>query len=97
MSLGKINLTAYLNGVKSLNGSMTSLQNLEGNLNFVNKESINVPSDSIKTQIKTVTSSISKQTVVPDEEYDYLSRVVIESIPYKKFFNEAGGITIKIG
>lgn len=97
MSLKKINLTGYLNDTKSLSGSITSLQNLKGDLSSVNKESISVPSDSIKAQIKTVTSSISKQVIIPDKEYNYLSRVIVESISYKKFFNEAGGITIKIG
>lgn len=97
MSLNKINLTGYLNDSKSLSGSITSLQNLEGSLSSINKELINIPSDSIRTQIKTVTSSISKQTIIPDEGYNYLSRVIVEGIPYKKIFNEAGGITIKIG
>ena len=97
MSLNKINLTGYLNDAKSLNGSITRLQSLEGNLGLVNKELISVPSDSIKTQIKTITSSILKQTVTPDKEYNYLSRVIVEGIPYQKTFNEAGGITIKIG
>jgi len=97
MSLNKINLTGYLNDSKSLSGSITSLQNLEGSLSSINKELINIPSNSIKTQIKTITSSILKQTVTPDKEYNYLSRVIVEGIPYQKTFNEAGGITIKIG
>lgn len=51
----------------------------------------------IKSQEKTVTSSISEQVVYPDEGYDYLSRVTVKSIPYEETTDSSGGITVGIG
>lgn len=48
-------------------------------------------------QSKTVTPGTSKQTVLPDEGYNYLSEVVVEPIPYAESANSAGGITVTIG
>lgn len=51
----------------------------------------------IKSQEKTVTSSISEQVVYPDEGYDYLSRVTVKSIPYEETTDSSGGTTVDIG
>lgn len=48
-------------------------------------------------QSKTVTPSTSRQTILPDEGYNYLSQVVVEAIPYTESENSAGGITVTIG
>lgn len=50
-----------------------------------------------KPQSKTVTPSKTAQTILPDEEYNYLSQVVVEAIPYSKTPNSAGGTTVTIG
>lgn len=50
-----------------------------------------------KPQAKTVTPSAEKQTILPDEEYNYLSQVTVEAISYVETENSAGGITVTIG
>lgn len=54
------------------------------------------PSSSVTAQAKTVTSSTAKQTVLPDTNYDYLSQVVVNAIPYVEAANSAGGTTVTI-
>lgn len=46
---------------------------------------------------KTVTSSASAQTVLPDNGYDYLAQVTINAMPYVETDNAQGGKTITIG
>lgn len=50
-------------------------------------------------QSKTVTPSISAQTITPDVDdgYNYLSQVTVNAIPYTESENSAGGITVTIG
>lgn len=50
-----------------------------------------------KPQAKTVTPSANEQVVLPDEDYNYLSQVTVEKIPYVENENSAGGITVTIG
>lgn len=50
-----------------------------------------------KPQAKTVVPSASKQVILPDEEYNYLSQVTVEAIPYVESENSAGGTTVTIG
>lgn len=50
-----------------------------------------------KPQAKTVTPSTVKQTIVPDDGYNYLSQVTVNAIPYQESDNSAGGITVTIG
>ena len=54
-------------------------------------------STSVTAQAKAVTPSVSPQTVLPDEGYDYLSQVNVAAIPYVESDNSAGGITVTIG
>ncbi len=50
-----------------------------------------------KVQSKTVTPTTSAQTVTPDTDYDYLSQVTVNAIPYTETLNSAGGYTATIG
>ena len=50
-----------------------------------------------RPQSKTVTPSTSEQTILPDDEYNYLSEVVVKAIPYVESDNSAGGVTVTIG
>ena len=53
--------------------------------------------DSVTAQAKTVTPTMSQQTIVPDTGYDYLSQVTVGAIPYAETDNSAGGKTVTIG
>lgn len=50
-----------------------------------------------KPQAKVVTPSKSQQVVLPDEDYNYLSQVTVNAIPYVESENSAGGTTVTIG
>jgi len=53
--------------------------------------------EAIRAQSKTITSSASAQTVLPDSGYDYLSQVTVNAMPYTEALNAAGGYTATIG
>lgn len=56
----------------------------------------NYSGESVTAQSKTVTPTTSQQTVLPDVDYDYLSQVVVNAIPYTETPN-AYGTTVTIG
>ena len=52
--------------------------------------------EAITAQSKTATPTSSQQTILPDTNYDYLSQVTVEAIPYVETAN-AYGTTVTIG
>lgn len=54
--------------------------------------------EDVKAQQKTVTPTISAQTVTPDttQGFNYLSQVTVSAIPYVESENSAGGKTVTI-
>lgn len=53
--------------------------------------------EAVSVQSKTATPSTSQQVILPDQNYDYLSQVTINAIPYTETLNSAGGYTAEIG
>ena len=53
--------------------------------------------ETVTAQTKSVTPTMSAQTVLPDEGYDYLSQVEVAAIPVTYSDNSAGGQTCTIG
>ena len=53
--------------------------------------------ESVTAQSKTATPSTSQQVILPDANYDYLSQVTVNAIPYTETLNAAGGYTAEIG
>lgn len=53
--------------------------------------------EAARVQTKSVTPTMSAQTVLPDEGYDYLSQVEVAAIPVNYSDNAAGGQTCTIG
>jgi len=53
--------------------------------------------DTVNAQTKSVIPSMSAQSVLPDEGYDYLSQVDVAAIPVTYADNSAGGQTVTIG
>lgn len=92
-----VHLTGYLDNAQSLNGILSYPENLEGSLSSVSGELVDMSSATLNVQAKTVTPSSSQQTILPDDEYNYLSRVIVNAIPYTETPNTMGGITVRIG
>ena len=53
-------------------------------------------SEDVSAQSKTITPTITSQTVTPDTGYNYLTQVTVEAIPYTETDNAAGGKTVTI-
>ena len=53
--------------------------------------------ETVTAQTKSVTPTMSVQTVLPDEGFDYLSQVEVAAIPVTYSDNTAGGQTCTIG
>ena len=53
--------------------------------------------ETVTAQTKSVTPTMSVQTVLPDEGFDYLSQVEVAAIPVTYSDNSAGGQTCTIG
>lgn len=54
------------------------------------------PAEDVTAQSKTATPYTTAQTILPDDEYDYLSQVTVEAIAYTETEN-AYGTTVTIG
>ena len=53
--------------------------------------------ESVTAQTKNATPTFTSQTILPDNDFDYLSQVTIAPIPVTRTDNSAGGVTVTIG
>ena len=51
----------------------------------------------VNVQTKSATPTLTAQTILPDQGYDYLSQVNLAAIPIVYTDNSAGGVTVTIG
>lgn len=52
--------------------------------------------EGLKAQAKTATPTTAQQTILPDTDYNAISQMTINAIPYVETDNEQGGITVAI-
>lgn len=71
--------------------------NIRGGVTILGVTGTMSTTEGAKPQSKTVTPSVSAQTILPDDGYNYLSQVIVAAIPYVESDNSAGGITVTIG
>ena len=57
----------------------------------------NYSGEGVTAQAKVATPSSSQQVILPDTDYDYLSQVTVNAIPYTETLNAQGGYTVTIG
>ena len=70
--------------------------NIRDGVNILGVEGTMSGTEGAKPQSKEATPSTAKQTILPDEGYNYLSQVVVNPIPYVESDNAAGGTTVTI-
>lgn len=71
-------------------------QNIRQGITILGVEGTMSSTEGLKPQQKTVTPKTTQQVVVPDENYNALSQVTVEAIPYEETANSAGGMTATI-
>lgn len=71
-------------------------QNIRQGITILGVEGTMSSTEGLKPQQKTVTPKTAQQVVVPDENYNALSQVTVNAIPYEETANSAGGMTATI-
>lgn len=71
--------------------------NIRSGVSILGVEGTLSTTEGVKAQAKTVTPTRAEQTILPDEDYNYLSQVTVKAIPYTESDNSAGGTTVTIG
>lgn len=80
--------------------SLTNLiaENIRENVTILGIEGTMSGSEDVHAQAKVVTPTGSQQVIVPDSpDYNYLSQVTVNAIPYTETDNAQGGVTVTIG
>lgn len=73
-------------------------ENIREGVTILGVEGTMSGSEDVHAQAKTVTPTGATQTIVPDSpDYNYLSQVTVNPIPYVETDNAQGGVTVTIG
>lgn len=73
-------------------------ENIREGVTILGVEGTMSGSEDVHAQAKTVTPTGATQTIVPDSpDYNYLSQVTVNPIPYTETDNAQGGVTVTIG
>lgn len=84
-------------GISSVETAKLLPENIKSGVSILGITGTLEPASGVTAQTKTATPSWSQQTVLPDQGYDYLSQVTVNSIPIDYTENSAGGYTVTIG
>lgn len=71
--------------------------NIRSGITILGVEGTMGDADEVRYQNKSVVPTTTRQTVLPDDGYHYLSQVTVDAIPYVESDNSAGGVTVTIG
>lgn len=71
--------------------------NIRNGITILGVEGTMSGSEDVNAQAKTVTPAKTSQVVTPDSNYNYLSQVTVNAVPYTETDNAAGGKTVTIG
>lgn len=71
--------------------------NIRSGVTVLGIEGTMTGTEDVHAQSKTATPTTEAQTILPDENYNYLSQVTVNAIPYQESPNSAGGTTVTIG
>lgn len=71
--------------------------NIRENVTILGVKGTMSGTEGAKPQAKVVTPTKAQQVILPDENYNYLSQVTVNAIPYVESENSAGGTTVTIG
>lgn len=84
-------------GIDSTEKAKLVPTNIRSGVTVLGVEGTMTGTEDVHAQAKTVTPTTEAQTILPDENYNYLSQVTVNAIPYQESPNSAGGTTVTIG
>lgn len=84
-------------GIDSTEKAKLVPTNIRSGVTVLGVEGTMTGTEDVHAQAKTTTPTTEAQTILPDENYNYLSQVTVNAIPYQESPNSAGGTTVTIG
>lgn len=84
-------------GIDSTEQAKLIPTNIRSGVTVLGVEGTMTGTEDVHAQAKTATPTTEAQTILPDENYNYLSQVNVSAIPYQESPNSAGGTTVTIG
>ena len=84
-------------GIDSTEQAKLIPTNIRSGVTVLGVEGTMTGTEDVHAQAKTATPTTEAQTILPDENYNYLSQVTVSAIPYQESPNSAGGTTVTIG